>query len=137
MEESTADIYGSDDRIFVGDFVESRAKVDFNFHRNYQIERQLLQDRIVHQHLKLGKTADLPKIIFLAGVMGAGKGYVLEKMGNSGQIYLQDYIWIDSDKIKQQAIKYIEKYINKENEIENYISFEDQFDFCIRKNITM
>ena len=25
---------------------------------------------------------------------------------------------IDSDKIKQQAIKYIEKYINKENEIE-------------------
>ena len=44
---------------------------------------------------------------------------------------------IDSDKIKQQAIKYIEKYIDKENEIENYISFEDQFDFCIRKNITM
>ena len=44
---------------------------------------------------------------------------------------------IDSDKIKQQAIKYIEKYINKENEIESYISFEDQFDFCIRKNITM
>ena len=40
---------------------------------------------------------------------------------------------IDSDKIKQQAIK----YINKENEIENYISFEDKFDFCIRKNITM
>jgi hypothetical protein len=30
---------------------------------------------------------------------------------------------IDSDKIKQQAIKYIEKYINKENEIENYVSF--------------
>ena len=47
------------------------------------------------------------------------------------------YFEIDSDKIKQQAIKYIEKYINKENEIENYISFEDQFDFCIRKNITM
>lgn len=102
VEESTANTYGSDDRIFVGDFVESRAKVDFNFHKNYQIERQLLQDRIVHQHLKLGKTADLPKIIFLAGVMGAGKGYVLEKMGNSEQICLQDYIWIDSDKIKYE-----------------------------------
>ena len=44
---------------------------------------------------------------------------------------------IDSDKIKQQAIKYIEKYINKENEIENYISFEEQFNYCIRKNITI
>ena len=46
---------------------------------------------------------------------------------------------IDSDKIKQQAIKYIEKYVNKNkyNEIENYISFEEQFDFCIRKNITI
>ncbi len=44
---------------------------------------------------------------------------------------------IDSDKIKQQAIKYIEKYKNKYNETENYICFEEQFDFCIRKNITM
>ena len=46
---------------------------------------------------------------------------------------------IDSDKIKQQAIKYIEKYVNKnkDNETENYICFEEQFDFCIRKNITM
>ena len=46
---------------------------------------------------------------------------------------------IDSDEIKQQAIKYIEKYTNKNkyNEIENYTCFEEQFDFCIRKNITM
>jgi hypothetical protein len=46
---------------------------------------------------------------------------------------------IDSDNIKQQAIKYIEKYVNKNryNETEKYICLEEQFDFCIRKNITM
>lgn len=102
VEENTADIYGSDDRIFMGDFVESRAKVDFNFHRNYQPERQLLQDQIVHRHLKLGETSDSPKIIFMAGIMGVGKGYVLEKMGRSGEICLEDYLWIDSDKIRYE-----------------------------------
>ncbi len=40
---------------------------------------------------------------------------------------------IDSDKIKQQAIKHIEKYINKENEIENYISFEINLIFVFVK----
>ena len=102
VESNTEDMHQSDDRIFVGDFIEARAKVDFNFHKNYQIERQLLQDRIIRQHLKSGKTDKAPKIIFLAGVMGAGKGYVLEKMGHSGQICLEDYLWIDSDKIRYE-----------------------------------
>lgn len=102
LDQSTADIYRSDDFIFVGDFTESRSKVDFTYHSNYQIERQLVQDRIIHKYLRLGKSTDLPKIIFTAGVMGVGKGHVLKKMGRLEQINLQDYLWIDPDQLKDE-----------------------------------
>jgi len=102
LEKSTADLHSRDDHVFVGDFVESRAKVDFSYHSNYQLERQLFQDGIIHKYLRFGKSVDLPKIIFTAGVMGSGKGHVLKKMENSGQIHLQDYIWIDPDQLKNE-----------------------------------
>jgi predicted ABC-type ATPase len=102
MEKSTADLYRRDDRIFVGDFIESRSKVDFNYHRNYQLERQLFQDHIIHKYLKFGKSVNSPKIIFTAGVMGTGKGHVLKKMDSSKLICLQDYLLIDSDQLKYE-----------------------------------
>lgn len=94
LDQSTADLYKSNDHIFVGDFIESRSKVDFSYHSNYQKERQLVQERIVHKYLRYGKSVDSPKIIFTAGVMGVGKGHVLKKMGRLKQINLQDYLWI-------------------------------------------
>ncbi len=97
-----ADLYRSDDRVFAGDFVGSRAKVDFGYHSNYQLDRQLFQDGIIHKYLRFGKSVDSPKIIFTAGVMGSGKGHVLKKLGDSGQIHLQDYIWIDPDQLKDE-----------------------------------
>ena len=102
LEQSTADLYQSDDFIFAGDFTESRSKVDFSYHSNYQIERQLLQDRIIHKYLRFGKSVDSPKIIFTAGVMGVGKGHILKKMSESKQIDLQDYLWIDPDQLKDE-----------------------------------
>src|SRR5271166_2753036 len=70
LDQSTADLYKSDDIVFVGDFIESRSKVDFSYHSNYQIERQFVQDRIIHKYLRSGKSVNSPKIIFTAGVMG-------------------------------------------------------------------
>lgn len=101
-DQSTADLYKSNDLVFVGDFIESRSKVDFNYHSNYQTERQLVQDRIIHKYLKFGKSTASPKIIFTAGVMGAGKSYVLKKMGELEQLNLQDYLLIDSDQLKDE-----------------------------------
>lgn len=102
LEKSTADLYKSEDFVFVGDFVESRSRVDFSYHSNYQAARQLVQDRIIHKYLKYGKSASSPKIIFTAGVMGVGKGYILKKMDRSKEINLQDYLWIDPDQIKDE-----------------------------------
>ena len=102
LELSTADLYKSDEFVFIGDFVESRSNVDFNYHNNYQLERQLFQDCIVRKYLEFGKSVDSPKIIFTAGVMGAGKGHVLKKMVNSGEIHIQDYLWIDPDQLKEE-----------------------------------
>lgn len=100
LKKSTAEIYQSDVLVFVGDFIESRSKVDFNYHSNYRVERQLFQDRIIHKYLMFGKSVDSPKIIFTAGVMGVGKSQVIIKMGCSKLINLQDYLWIDADQIK-------------------------------------
>ena len=102
LDQSTADLYKSDDLVFVGDFIESRSKVDFRYHSNYQIERQLFQDHIIHKYLRFGKPVDSPKIIFTAGVMGVGKGHILKKMERLEQINLQDYLWIDSDQLKDE-----------------------------------
>lgn len=102
LDQSTADLYKSNDFIFAGDFTESRSKVDFSYHSNYQIERQLVQDRIIHKYLRFGKSVNSPKIIFTAGVMGAGKGYILKKMSQSKQIDLQEYLWVDPDQLKNE-----------------------------------
>lgn len=111
MENSTADLYKCDDRIFAGDFIESRLKVDFNYHNNYTLERQLFQDRIIHKFLKFGKSVDSPKIIFTAGVMGVGKGHILKKMDSSKLINLQDFLRIDSDQLKDELPE-MKMYIN-------------------------
>lgn len=111
LEQSTADLYKSNDLIFVGDFIESRSKVDFSYHSNYQIERQLIQDRIIHKNLRFGKSVDSPKIIFTAGVMGVGKSHTLKKMARSKQMDLQDYLWIDSDQLKDELPE-MKMYIN-------------------------
>jgi predicted ABC-type ATPase len=100
--ESTEELYKNDEFVFVGDFIESRSKVDFNHHRNYKAERQLLQDSIVHKYLKFGKSVNSPKIIFMAGVMGAGKGYVLNQMDRAKEINLNDYLLIDPDQLKDE-----------------------------------
>lgn len=111
LEQSTADLYKSSDRVFVGDFTESRSKVDFSYHSNYQIERQIVQDRIIHKYLRYGKSDESPKMIFTAGVMGVGKGYVLKKMDRSKQINLQDYLWIDPDQLKDELPE-MKTYVN-------------------------
>lgn len=111
LDQSTADLYKSNDFIFVGDFAGSRSKVDFSYHSNYQKERQLVQDRIIHKYLRFGKSVDSPKIIFTAGVMGVGKGHILKKMDRSKQIDLQDYLWIDPDQLKDELPE-MKIYIN-------------------------
>jgi len=111
IEKSTAELYACHDRVFAGDFIESRSKVDFNYHSNYQKERQLLQDRVIHKFLKFGKSVDSPKIIFTAGVMGVGKGHILKKMDRTNLINLQEYLWIDVDQLKDELPE-MKLYIN-------------------------
>ena len=44
---------------------------------------------------------------------------------------------LKDEDFKQIKEIYNDDFEQNDKEIVNYISFEDQFDFCIRKNITM
>ena len=101
---------------FSDDFEIGRQKLDYNYHRNPAKARQELQDVIMHRVVKATKgnstkeesetKADKrhlrPWLVFSAGPMGVGKGYVLSTLNEKGLFPLDRFLKIDPDKLKTE-----------------------------------
>jgi len=85
---------------------------------NYIMNRQLFQDEIVNKLLDgnawvhddkngiLCKAPTNPWIVFTAGVMGAGKTYVIQQLASNNRFPLESYINVDPDIIREQFPEY-------------------------------
>lgn len=98
-KEAWVDEVPEDKLDFKGEFSQIRRKLDHSYHANYTPERQQLQDQLVRE-LQRGEGKERPWIIFTAGAMGAGKGFVMKFLTSQDVIDLEQYTLIDPDAIK-------------------------------------
>ena len=111
---------------FTPDFKQARQKLDYSYHLNPAKSRQELQDAILSRVVQAATTRTgivesdssseqkeeekgeivmptrRPWIIFSAGSMGVGKGYVLSKLNERGLFPLDQLLHIDPDMIKTE-----------------------------------
>lgn len=116
MEDSTEERYRTSSREFFGKYVDARKRMDYNYFKNYTMERQLFQDKIIDMHIKNKNPCEYPWIIYMCGCYGAGKSHVVRYFENKGQMINENYVHIDPDKIKNfipETSEIVEKYGEK------------------------
>ena len=91
------------------DFSKARSQLDYDYHRNPAQSRQELQDtilsRVVYSNTEDGQPLCCPSkpwIVFTAGAMGVGKGYVLSSLQQSDLFPLDKFLIIDPDMLKNE-----------------------------------
>lgn len=101
---TTEMMYSSKAEIFTGKYSSVRQLLDYDYHSHYLPSRQLVQDKIIDSYLTNieEKTCHSPTVIFMAGVMGAGKSHSLKYLDFRTDFQLADYVLIDPDKIKYE-----------------------------------
>ncbi|KNC78040.1 hypothetical protein SARC_09515 [Sphaeroforma arctica JP610] len=94
---------------FASKFAEARKRLDYEYHRNPVCPRQELQDAILTRVLAASnplktttKHTRKPWLVFTAGAMGAGKGYVLSTLHNADAFPMSQFVMIDPDKLKNE-----------------------------------
>lgn len=93
-----------DNRQWFGEFSKYRMMMDTSYFCNYTKDRQLVQDAIIKKYLSpfkyLGQKSKNPWIFFTCGPFGAGKSHTVRFLNDHGVLDLNEYIYIDPDKIK-------------------------------------
>ena len=114
---STEDNYQSSSASFFGPYAHLRKTLDYTYHKNYNRERQMLQDAIINETLNRVQVVDAtsgevcttptePFLVFTAGAMGAGKSYTLRKLQEKGRFPLSAFVIVDPDEIRQMFPEY-------------------------------
>lgn len=101
--QTTEEIFLSRDTIYVGDFVDERMMMDYEWFTNYTPDRQHLQDKIIHSFLdghNFNKNQKRRTAIYMSGIFGSGKTKTLKWMDENKMINLNSFVLIDPDKIK-------------------------------------
>lgn len=104
---STEEMYRSDHMKFFGNYSNIRSKLDYNYHSNFNEERQLFQnsliDKIIFDHLsnRNGKVTSAPWIVFTAGAMGAGKSHSIRALHEARHFPLDSFVLVDPDEIRR------------------------------------
>lgn len=116
-DKSTSENYSVDEVAFVGPFAAVRSTRDYGYHVHYAPARQRVQDVIIGDalhttarhfpdHVEKKKLVPAardgrrPWIVFMAGGMGVGKGFVLTWAHKRQYFDLSRYVHVDQDKIK-------------------------------------
>jgi hypothetical protein len=117
VDLSTEENHHSSSMTFYGPHAHIRKKMDYNYHRNYKRERQMLQDAIIEETLNTATLVDAnsgetcttptePFLVFTAGAMGAGKSFALRKIHENGRFPLPAFVVVDPDEIRQLFPEY-------------------------------
>jgi len=88
---------------FVGPNHDIRPLLDYSYHATYNIRRVDVQDAIIDRFCtdQNCQSELLPWVVFTAGAMGAGKGYVVRWMDTNGYLPLDKFVVVDPDQIRQ------------------------------------
>ncbi len=96
----THEIHRSKTSTFVGEFRQSRALLDYQWHTHYTHERQHAQDKIINEFLDGGCSSAAPWLCFTAGAMASGKSRVVRFLYNEGLFPLHKFCIVEADWIK-------------------------------------
>lgn len=129
---STEEMHQSQDMSFYGNYTDIRSTLDYNYHSNYNEQRQLFQNSIVEKMIEehmmkdtshqnscssiLGTTTKSsynPWIVFTAGAMGAGKSHSIRALHNANRFPLESFLVVDPDEIRRMLPEfemYLEHY---------------------------
>lgn len=102
---------------FTGENKDIRPLLDYTYHKKYTESRVILQDRLISEFCAAGvEQSDLllPWVVFTAGAMGAGKGFVMKWMEDQGCMPLKQFITVDPDAIRQ-ALPEWEGYVKADS----------------------
>lgn len=101
-DKTTEDSYGV--AHFTGPNKSIRPLLDYTYHKKYTEDRVMFQDRIIEELCEHGNKQDdllLPWVIFTAGAMGAGKGFVTKWLEQQGCLPLSQFVTVDPDQVRQ------------------------------------
>lgn len=80
--------------------------MDFTYHETYNVFREERQQKIIDEYFVNKKKQRNKRIIFTAGCYGVGKGRVMKHLEKMGNINLNDYVYVDQDKIREKLPEY-------------------------------
>eukprot|EP00929_Paragymnodinium_shiwhaense_P013824 TRINITY_DN121677_c0_g1_i1.p1 TRINITY_DN121677_c0_g1~~TRINITY_DN121677_c0_g1_i1.p1 ORF type:complete len:607 (-),score=121.57 TRINITY_DN121677_c0_g1_i1:171-1991(-) len=113
--KSTEENYGC--QPFIGENAQIRALLDYSWHKMYKAERVWMQDQMVKEFflpvMERGDKTRPPWVVFTAGAMGSGKGYVTRWMQQKGYMPRENFVVCDLDKIRQKLPEW-ETYSQKD-----------------------
>ena len=131
-KNSTELLHHSTDRMFYGPFSHLRAGLDYNYHKNFNEQRQNVQDQILihflqkqmQQQQQQGEssmdsaqgsnssdcTSEIkrPILVFTAGCMGSGKTHTLHALYHQGRFPLTQFLTVDPDEIRRHLPEFSE-----------------------------
>lgn len=101
VKKSTEDNWGIPH--FTGRYAELRPLLDYTYHRMYHPKRIQVQDELIAKFSKPEENEEplLPWVVFTAGAMGAGKGYVRDWMTKNGYWPIERFVIVDPDAVRQ------------------------------------
>jgi predicted ABC-type ATPase len=92
--------------LFAGDELYETANRYRDTGGSYTPKREVLHQSIVKKLIERGHSSSTPKLIFTAGPPGAGKSTVAAALAKYGFIDLNEFIYSDSDRIKELIPEY-------------------------------
>lgn len=105
--------------LFEGANADVRPLLDYSWHKMYVASRVSVQDSLIEQLVSRPSISEqpiLPWVVFTAGAMGAGKGYVVKWMSERGYLPMEQFVVVDPDQIRQLLPEW-ETYVRKDSEL--------------------
>mmetsp|Transcript_132659 Transcript_132659/g.383548 ORF Transcript_132659/g.383548 Transcript_132659/m.383548 type:complete len:352 (-) Transcript_132659:191-1246(-) len=104
-----------DDYRLSGPNKDSRELLDYGYHERYGSERIALQDRIIDKlfPVRPSRSEDLQWVVFTAGAMGAGKGFVTRWMHDQQIWDLERFVKVDPDEVRHELPEW-EEYVKSD-----------------------
>lgn len=85
-----------------------KQSIDYTYHDKYDEQREALHIEIINKYFenKFTESSNTTKLIFTQGAYGAGKSNVMRALHKNGKINLDNYVYVDQDKLRVHIPEY-------------------------------